>query len=148
MVSNDLRVKGVSRRKAAERLGVKPSVVSIQLSGKKYFGARTALKYSEEFGYNYTFLKTGLGYLNANPERDSWIVASAGPSARSRSVAGKYMKNKALQEKIEVLQKSVSTLEKERDRALKALETEKLRNEKLSIRIERLMDKMEQTGAL
>lgn len=143
MVSDDLKVKGITRRRAAERLGVQAPVVTIQLSGKKYFGPRTAQKYSTLFGYNPIFLKTGLGYLNSNPKNDSKVVAGIAASKRTRTVAYKYLKSKEMQAKLEELQKSVTSLERERDKALKALDVEKIRNQKLRVRIEKLMDKIE-----
>ncbi len=148
MVSDDLRQKGITRREAAGRLGVQAPVVTIQLSGKKYFGKKTAEKYSLEFGYNPIFLKTGIGYLNTKPQLDAKLDSSRKPSARARAIASSYIKYSELRSQLEDLQKSVLSLEKERDRAIKALDAEKQRNEKLSVRIEKLLDKLDAAPAL
>lgn len=145
MVSADLKVKGITRSQAASRLGVQAPVVTIQLSGKKYFGDKVATKYSTEFGYNPIFLKTGIGYLNADASLDSNIYFSRVPATRAKAVTSSYIKYRDLRSKLEFLQQSLDQMTKERDRALKALDAEKLRNEKLNVRIEKLMDKMELT---
>lgn len=143
MVSADLKVKGITRSQAASRLGVQAPVVTIQLSGKKYFGDKVANKYSTVFGYNPIFLKTGIGYLNADASLDNKIFFSRVPGSRARAVTSSYIKYKDLHSKLEFLQQSLDQMTKERDRALKALDAEKLRNEKLNVRIEKLMDKMD-----
>lgn len=143
MVSDDLKNKGITRRSAAELLGVQAPVVSIQLSGKKYFGKKTAEKYSTQFGYNPVFLKTGIGYLNYKPQLDAQLLASRTPSARARTITSSYLKYTEMRSQLEEMQKSILSLEKERDKALKALDAEKQRNEKLNIRIEKLLDRLD-----
>jgi plasmid maintenance system antidote protein VapI len=147
MISDDFKLKGISRREAAGRLGVQAPVVTIQLSGKKYFGKRTAEKYSLEFGYNPVFLKTGIGYLNMKPQLDARLSASRGPSARVRNVTSSYIRYTELRSQLDELKKEYENAVKERDRAIKSLNAEKQRNEKLNIRIEKLMDKLEVSPA-
>lgn len=53
-----------------------------------------------------------------------------------------------MRSQLEEMQKSILSLEKERDKALKALDAEKQRNEKLNIRIERLMDKLDEVSSI
>lgn len=148
MVSADLKVKGITRSQAASRLGVQAPVVTIQLSGKKYFGDKVANKYSSEFGYNPIFLKTGIGYLNSDPSKDSKLFVSKVTNARTKSIASSYIKYKALHEQLEEYRKNNESLAKERDRYQRLLETERQRNDKLNARIERLLDKLEAVPAL
>ena len=143
MVSDDFKAKGITRRYAASRLGVQAPVVTIQLSGKKYFGKKTAEKYSSLFGYNPVFLKTGIGYLNSDPQLDAKLNANRAQATRARTIASSYIKYSELRSQLEEMQKILASLEKERNKALKALDAEKQRNEKLTIRIEKLMDRLE-----
>lgn len=69
-ISEDFKVKHITHADAAERLGVTRSVVTNQLSGKRYFGKKTAALYSSAFGYNKVFLQHGIGYLYGDSEMD------------------------------------------------------------------------------
>ena len=140
MVSTDLKLKGISRSEAASRLGVQAPVVTIQLSGKKYFGSKAADKYSMQFGYNPIFLKTGIGYLNTDASLDSNIYVSRAHESRVKAVTTSYIRYKDLHTQLECLQKDLDQTIKELNKALKALEVEKQRNDKLNVRIEKLMD--------
>ena len=146
MISDDFKLKGITRREAAGRLGVQAPVVTIQLSGNKYFGKKTAEKYSHAFGYNPVFLKTGIGYLKFKPQLDSKLSASRAPSARVHSVTSSYIRYTELRSQMENLKKDYEKVVRERDRALKSLGLEKQRNEKLNCRIEKLMDKLDSSA--
>ena len=148
MVSDDLKNKGITRRNAAELLGVQAPVVSIQLSGKKYFGKKTAEKYSSQFGYNPVFLKTGIGYLNNKPQLDAQLSSSRTPASRARSFTSSYIKYSDLRSQLEEIRKSNEALSKERDKYQRLLEAERIRNDKLNARIEKLLDKLEAVPAL
>lgn len=62
-VAKDFKSKGLTHADAANLLGVKRQVVTLQLAGKRYFGKKTATKYSQIFNYSFSFLSSGIGDL-------------------------------------------------------------------------------------
>ena len=143
LIGTDLKIKGITRTAAAEKMGVSRQVVTSQLAGKRYFSDKTSARYADTFGYNVRFLKSGLGYLNIDPTLDAKIYRIKPMLARTKSVSSSYIKYKDLHIQLIDTTKEKEKLEKEKNKLQKDLEAEKARNAKLLLRIERLTDKLE-----
>lgn len=57
-------------REAAERLGVRPTALSRQLSVKQYFTRKNAIRFAAIFNVNPDYLVTGQGELRPKPKKD------------------------------------------------------------------------------
>lgn len=73
-IAADFKLRGMTHADAAKRLGVTRQVVTIQLSGKRYFGKKTATKYCQEFNYYYPFLVSGIGMLYNDPAMNDILL--------------------------------------------------------------------------
>lgn len=64
-----LEDNGYTMIMVAEKLGTSPQAASNAIAGNRYFGRTLALKWSEAFGFNPTYLMTGDGTLIGNAPR-------------------------------------------------------------------------------
>ena len=93
-------------------------------------------------------LKTGIGYLNNKPQPDAQLSSGRTPAARARTFTSSYIKYSEMRSQLEEIRKNNEALSKERDKYQRLLEAEKLRNDKLNARIEKLLDRLEAVPAL
>lgn len=66
-VAQDLKSRGYTHQRIADRLGKTKNVISNQLTGKRPFSKQMALLFASHFNYNLNFLLYGSGELS-NPE--------------------------------------------------------------------------------
>ena len=83
-VSRDIKLRGLSRKEAAERIGLGSSQsYSNLIASHKYLNFVKARKLSDAFGYNEEFLTTGKGELlpSASPIEESVQQTSVSPQS-------------------------------------------------------------------
>ena len=74
----DLRAQNFNIREAAERCGCSPATLSTTLARDQYLGKIMATRLAKTFGYDFSFLYTGVGTLRKSNEGGS---AKSTPSA-------------------------------------------------------------------
>ena len=103
-VNADFKLQGITHAEAAQRLGVERRSVSNQLSGKRPFTKKGALRYAQVFGYDETFLLFGKGELRKRQQKKKALIETLASQYSERQNAGLLEEVHAMYTKLQELQ--------------------------------------------
>ena len=93
-IKQHLKQNGITQEKAANQLGVSIMAVNVLLNGKREFGKKNAMAWSEAFGFNPLFLMTGQGEMLLTNEKNDTSVRNV--SVVNFDMKGGYQANEVV----------------------------------------------------
>lgn len=93
-IKQHLKQNGITQEKAANQLGVSIMAVNVLLNGKREFGKKNAMAWSEAFGFNPLFLMTGQGEMLLTNEKTDTSVRNV--SVVNFDMKGGYQANEVV----------------------------------------------------
>ena len=93
-IKQHLKQNGITQEKAANQLGVSIMAVNVLLNGKREFGKKNAMAWSEAFGFNPLFLMTGQGEMLLTNEKTDTSVRNV--SVVNFDTKGGYQANEVV----------------------------------------------------